>query len=265
MWLASGVRTTPTVPAAQPPTEPSVRPRIAITTWRRPLPTFVSERTLLYTLGDEYVTAVADSGAIPVLLPHLDPDDAPRALAGVDALVIAGGGDVHPATYGAELDGSIDIDRQADASEVALIRAARDRELPTLAICRGMQLVNVAYGGTLEQDITVPGTAHEPVPHDDPDAVMSAMHPVEVVAGSRLAQVLGAGQREVNTIHHQGIARLADGFEAVASAPDGVIEAIEPTDDRRWPVLALQWHPEKRVGHDAALFDWLSATAGDAG
>lgn len=242
-----------------------MRPRIAITTWRRPLPTFVSERTLLYTLGDEYVASVAASGAIPILLPHVDPDDAHRVLDGVDGLVIAGGGDVHPASYGAQPDGSIDTDPAADASELALARAARERTLPTLAICRGMQVVNVAFGGTLHQEIGVPGTAHEPVPHDDPEAVMAAVHPVEVTAGSRLAEVVGAGQREVNTIHHQGIDRLAEGFEVVATAPDRVIEGIEPDDGGSWPVLAVQWHPEKRAGRDTALFDWLTASTGSRG
>ena len=241
-----------------------MRPRIALTTWRRPLPTFVSERTLLYTLGDEYVAAVAATGAIPLLLPHLGPDDVPDALDGIDGLLIAGGGDVHPSSYGAEPAGSKDTDADADTSEIALARQARQLGLPTLAICRGMQVVNVAFGGTLHQEIGTPDTAHPPVPADDPQAVMSAVHPVNIIPDSRLAQVLGAGEREVNTIHHQAIDTLADGLHSVATSPDGIIEAVEPDDD--WPILAVQWHPEKREGIDAPLFDWLhdaaSQTAG---
>jgi putative glutamine amidotransferase len=236
-----------------------VRPRIAITSWKRHLPTFLGERTDLYTLGVEYVECVARPGALPLLLPHLAPDDADAALGGVDALVVAGGGDVDPASYGADNTGSYDHDAAADASELALLRAARNRGMPTLAICRGMQLVNVAFGGTLHQDIGVPGGVHEPISHI-PQEVLDATHPIEVVASSRLAAVVGAGERVVNTIHHQAIDRLADGFQVTATAPDGVIEAIEPDDDA-WPVLAVQWHPEKADGQDEPLFAWLADAA----
>ena len=236
-----------------------MRPRIAITSWKRRLPTFLGERTDLYTLGVEYVECVARPGALPLLLPHLAPDDVDAALDGVDALVVAGGGDVDPASYGATNTGSYDHDPAADVSELALLRAARERAMPTLAICRGMQLVNVAFGGTLHQDIGVPGGVHEPISHL-PQEVLDATHPIEVVAGSRLAEVVGAGERVVNTIHHQAIDRLADGFHVTATAPDGVIEAIEPDDDA-WPLVAVQWHPEKADGQDEALFAWLADAA----
>jgi putative glutamine amidotransferase len=236
-----------------------VRPRIAITSWKRHLPTFLGERTLLYTLGEEYVECVARPGTIPVLVPHLAPEDADAALDGVDGLVVAGGGDVDPASYGAPLAGSYGFDAAADASELALIRAARERRMPTLAICRGMQLVNVAYGGSLHQDIGEPGSLHEPI-SDVPQEVLDATHPIDVVTGSRLAEVVGAGSRVVNTIHHQAIDRLADGFHVTATAPDGVIEAIEPDGDA-WPLLAVQWHPEKRDGQDWSLFAWLADAA----
>lgn len=234
-------------------------PRIAITTWRRPLPTFLGEATVLYTLGDEYVASVAAAGAVPLLLPHLDASQAAAALDAVDALVVAGGGDVDPASYGAANTASHDHDAHADASELTLLRTARARGLPTLAICRGMQLVNVALGGTLHQDIVRPGTPHEPV-SAVPEQVLAATHPVTIAAGSRLADVLGAGERTVNTIHHQAVDRVADGLRVVAVAPDDVVEAIEPEDDR-WPLIAVQWHPEKRERHDAALFSWLAAAA----
>jgi putative glutamine amidotransferase len=235
-----------------------VRPRIAITSWKRHLPTFLGERTLLYTLGDEYVECVARPGAVPLLVPHVLPDEAGAVLDAVDGLVVAGGGDVDPASYGAPLAGSYGFDAAADAIELALIRAARERGMPTLAICRGMQLVNVAYGGTLHQDIGAPGTDHEPI-SEVPHEVLDAAHPVDVVAGSRLAAVVGAGSRVVNTIHHQAIDRLAAGWHVTAVAPDGIVEAIEPDDD--WPVLAVQWHPEKRDGQDEALFTWLADAA----
>jgi putative glutamine amidotransferase len=228
-------------------------PRIAITAWRRELPTFVDERTLLYTLADEYVRCVVEAGGLPILVPHVrDEAEADAILDVVDGVLLAGGGDVHPASYGAEVEGSYDIDLAADASEFAIARRAQARRLPTLAICRGMQLVAAANGGTLHQHIIVPGTIH-PV-SDVPAEVLAARHPVDVVPGSRLAAAFGAGEREVNTIHHQAIDRMPEGFHVTAWAPDGVIEAIE-ADDPAWAFVGVQWHPEKVDGADAALFE----------
>lgn len=238
-----------------------MRPRIALTTWRRELPTFVSERTLLYTLADEYVRCVADAGGIPLLLPHLDPGDAGTVLDAVDGLLVAGGGDVDPASYGAAPAGSKEFDAAADASELALLREARARRMPTLAICRGMQLCNVAYGGTLVQHLADPDTLH-PVP-DEPAAVLAARHDVEIEPDSLLGRTLGGGRREVNTIHHQAIDRLGDDLRVTARADDGVIEALEA--EPTWPLLAVQWHPEKLSRQDAPLFETLVAWAREHG
>lgn len=234
-------------------------PRVAITSWRRPLPTFVGERTVLYTLADEYVASVAEPGTIPLVVPHLAPDEVDAVLDVVDGLVIAGGGDVDPSSYGATDAGSKETDPRADATELALARRAHERGVPTLAICRGMQIVNVAHGGTLHQDIGRPGTPHPPV-SDDPEEVLAARHPIAIEDGSLLAEVLGAGQRVVNTIHHQAVDALAAGFHVTARAEDGVIEAIESDDD--WHFLGVQWHPEKLDGADAPLFAWLAEVAG---
>jgi putative glutamine amidotransferase len=233
------------------------RPRIAVTSWRRELPTFVSDRTLLYTLADEYVRCVADAGGVPLLLPHLSERDVHDVLDVVDGVMVAGGGDVDPSSYGAAPAGSKETDPLADASELALLRAARERGTPTLAICRGMQLVNVAYGGTLVQHLGDPATLH-PVP-DDPEAVLAARHDVTIEPGSRLAEALGAGRRLVNTIHHQAIEHLGEGLRVTATADDGLIEAVEPEDG--WDLLAVQWHPEKLERQDAPLFSSLISSA----
>lgn len=226
--------------------------RVAITTWRRPLPTLVDPATDLYTLGAEYAQAVADGGGTPLLLPHLDVSAVDEVLDVCDVLVVSGGGDVCPASYGAPETGqSIDTSAGADRSELALIRGAHARDLPVLGICRGMQLLNVACGGTLLQDIGGSSADHPSIP-DDPEAVCAARHPVRLEAGSRLAAVYGCLERDVNTIHHQAVDRVAAGFRVTAWAPDGVVEGIERTDG--WLALGVQWHPEKSLDADALLF-----------
>jgi putative glutamine amidotransferase len=228
-------------------------PRIVVTSWKRALPTFLGERTELFTLGTEYVEAVLAAGGLPLLGAHVDPDLAGEVLEGAGGLVVSGGGDVHPHSYGAEHDGrSHDVDLAADRFELALLDEARRRRLPTLCICRGMQLLNVAHGGTLVQDIAAPGTIHPP--YGPPGEVLAGRHEVVIHPGSRLADVYGPGPRSVNTIHHQVVDVLGDGLEVTAHATDGTVEGLEPTD-RRWPVWAVQWHPEKIFDQDRALFE----------
>lgn len=236
------------------PPAPTPRPRILITAWKRPLPTFLGERTQLFTLGVEYVESVVAAGGVPVVGVHVEPELAPTVLDGVDGLLVSGGGDVHPGTYGDEHDGrSHDVDLAADRFELALLREARARKLPTLCICRGMQLLNVAHGGTLRQDIAVDGSIHPPY-SAVPEEVVGARHDVEIEAGSRLAEVFGPGSRAVNTIHHQAVDRVGEGLVVTAHASDGTIEGLEPLE-RDWDALGVQWHPEKVYTEDEALFD----------
>lgn len=233
------------------------KPRIAMSTWRRVIPTFVSERTDLYTLGTEYPQAVLDAGGLPLLLPHHRPEDAARVLEGFDGLVMVGGDDIHPGRYGRDdLGVSKGVRESADDSDLAFAAAAIHLDMPLFAICRGYQALNVAMGGTLHQDSTDVDGLHRPI-SDRPSEVMAERHPIEVVAGSHLAKAYGHHERIVNSIHHQSIDTVAPGFHAVAWAPDGTIEAIEPDDDSA-RVLAVQWHPEKITDEgDDVLFRYF--------
>jgi putative glutamine amidotransferase len=227
-----------------------------MTSWRRTMPTFVSDRTDLYTLGAEYPQSVLDVGGLPVLLPHHAPEDAERVLEGFDGLILVGGDDLDPATYGATDEGvNKGVSASADASDLGFAEAAMTLRMPLFGICRGCQVLNVAMGGTLVQDITAPGTVHPPI-SADPAEVMGLRHAIAVAPDSRLAKAYGgATERSVNSIHHQGLGEIAPSFRPVAWAPDGTVEAIEPVDHSSL-VLAVQWHPEKIAGDgDHVLFD----------
>lgn len=226
-----------------------------MSTWRRVMPTFVSDRTDLYTLGAEYPQSVLDAGGLALLLPHHDPADAERVLEGFDGLVLVGGDDIHPGRYGRPDEGvSKGTSESADESDLAFAAAAMRLAIPLFAICRGYQALNVAMGGTLHQDFTSDDGIHRPI-SDTPDEVMGARHHIRVAPGSQLSKAYGgATHRKVNSIHHQAIDDVAPGFHPVAWAQDGTIEAIEP-DDERARVIAVQWHPEKlRHEGDDVLF-----------
>jgi len=153
------------------------------------------------------------------------------------------------------------VSPERDAWELALVRSAADRRLPLLAICRGIQLLNVALGGTLIQDLDAeyPGAlAHDP---GQPRAVRS--HSVRVARGSRLARALGRVTLEVNSVHHQAVSRPAGIMRVTATAPDGVVEAMEVSDPAWWCV-AVQWHPEDLVADASAPERGLFAAFGDA-
>lgn len=209
-------------------------------------------------LPRQYTDMVAAAGGLPVLLPPL-----PRVadtLSRLDGLVLSGGGDIDPAVYGAARDpatGPADTDR--DTAELGLCQRALADGVPVLAICRGLQVVNVALGGTLHQ--------HLPhlVGHDghSPDPGGYGSHKVSIAPGSRLAGLLGRAEAAVPTHHHQAVDRLGAGLTAVASADDGVIEAAEPAGSGGPASLlaAVQWHPE--AGDDPSLFTALVAAASD--
>jgi putative glutamine amidotransferase len=174
----------------------------------------------------------------------LEPVEDRTSLDGLTGLMLAGGNDVAPALYGAEPHPKTDPPNpDRDQLEIALLQEALTRNLPVLAICRGIQLLNVALGGTLHQHIE---GHHIPKQKD--------VHPVQIAPGSLLHGVLGASEYSVNSLHHQAIDRLAPRAQATATSPDGIVEAIELPDSRF--VLAVQWHPEARTGgKDLLLFE----------
>jgi putative glutamine amidotransferase len=198
-------------------------------------------------LNAAYVRALTQGGLVPLVVPPiLDPEQACRTLDGVRGLVLTGGEDVAPARYAARPHprlGETDVAR--DAVELALIEGARARRLPILAICRGIQILNVAFGGTLYQDLASERSSE--IDHADPHA----RHSLRVEAGSLLHDTIATLETSVNTRHHQAIRDLAPSLRATAWAPDGVIEAAEPSDGSPW-TLAVQWHPEDDV--EGALF-----------
>jgi putative glutamine amidotransferase len=192
-----------------------------------------------------YVRAVQAAGLIPVVLPPLDPAHAERVLDAVSGLVLTGGEDVAPWRYGEQPHAALGkVNEARDAWEVAAIDAARARALPTLAICRGIQVLNVALGGTLVQDI--PSQCPSGVAHARPDARGLRTHEVLIDGETRLAQMLGEERLTVNSSHHQSVARLARGLRVTARAPDGIVEGAEWEGDDWWAV-AVQWHPEELI------------------
>ncbi|MGC8838718.1 MAG: gamma-glutamyl-gamma-aminobutyrate hydrolase family protein [Anaerolineae bacterium] len=205
-----------------------------------------------------YAHAVWEAGGIPLLiLPGLDGGALEALIARLDGLLLAGGGDVDPALYGqAPHPNLTGVDRARDDLELPLARLALHRGLPVLGICRGIQVLNVATGGTLYQDLPSQRTgslAHGCFqPQFPPDHLA---HEVALVPGSLLARTMGQEAFPVNSRHHQGIDRLGERWRAVAYAPDGLVEAIEAPDHPF--ALGVQWHPENLLGlpeHGLRLF-----------
>jgi len=195
-----------------------------------------------------YVRALTANGLVPVLVPPLvDPDAACGALDRVQGLVLTGGEDVAPARYGALPHPKLgETDPARDAVELALIAGAGRRRLPILAICRGLQILNVALGGTLYQDLGSERVG--PIDHTDPHS----RHGVRVEPTTLLHDTLGTLEASVNSRHHQAIRDLAPGLRASAWAADGVVEGVERRDRAEPWTLAVQWHPED--DSDGALF-----------
>lgn len=209
-----------------------------------------------FAVPDDYVGALRRTGLWPVIVPGPSPERPEELLAPFSGLMLAGGGDVDPERYGAQAHPSTyGIDPGRDALELALVPAALASGVPVLAICRGMQVLNVACGGTLYQHLPdVIGS----VVHGEPTRARWVPHDVEVAEGSRLAAAVGVGRlRGCASRHHQGIDRLGEGLQPVAWGEDGLVEALESHASSGW-VAAVQWHPEVTAAKDEsqqALFD----------
>ena len=195
-----------------------------------------------------YVRAVEGAGGLPVLVPPTtDPAALPELLERLDGLLLPGGADIDPVHYGEPINGSEEPNPGLDQLELAAARWASEQDLPTLGICRGQQVINVALGGSLVQHME----GHAPSGARD-----ALHHAFRIAPGSKLASVLGDAELDVNSHHHQAVKRLADGLIPVAWADDGTVEGIE-APDRTW-FLAVQFHPEDLVAQHAAsrnLFD----------
>ncbi|MCX4695633.1 gamma-glutamyl-gamma-aminobutyrate hydrolase family protein [Streptomyces sp. NBC_01408] len=181
---------------------------------------------------------------------HADPTEIALRLARCDALLLPGGGDIAPHRYGAgdAHPDVYDVDDEQDAFDLALARHALDTDLPMLAVCRGLQVVNTALNGTLRQDMGGPAGEHR-----------HRTHPVAVEPGSLLAGALGQDKADVSCYHHQCVDRLGHGLTVTARAADGTVEAVERPGSPGW-VVAVQWHPEDTAATDGAsraLFEAL--------
>jgi putative glutamine amidotransferase len=195
-------------------------------------------------LNAAYIRALEGAGLVPLVVPPLaNAEAATRILDVVSGLVLTGGEDLDPSLYGDAPHPALGpVNCARDVTELALLAGARERSLPTLAICRGIQVVNVGLGGTLIQDL--PSQRKDVAAHELDDERRMRVHDVNVEPSSRLAEIVGAESVGVNSIHHQAVDRLGDAIRVSARADDGVIEGVE-SDDPRWWMVGVQWHPEE--------------------
>lgn len=242
------------------------KPIIGCTTYHKPFP---GESTLsMYALTTSYVRAVEAAGGIPLMIPlGLSEADMEALFVRLDGVLMPGGGDIDPQAYRGTVHETVrDIDPQRDRTEFWMVRQAVARRKPLLAICRGHQVLNVALGGTLYEDVAAmkADAIRHDFYHTRPRNYLA--HTVTLTPGSLLAQQIGQVEIEVNSLHHQGVRGMAPGLSATAVAPDGLVEGMEV---REHPfAVSVQWHPENLVHDDEAmlnLFRGFVAAAGRVG
>ena len=202
------------------------------------------DRAFAYTT---YTEALRRAGALALVIPP-QPENAAELAASLDGLLLAGGDDCDPSVYGEERHPSCEpMDVRRQENELALARAARAQGVPTLGICLGLQVMNVAAGGSLIQDI--PAAIETEIDHASEPSDRHR-HPVLVEGGTTLSSIIGDGEFDVNSSHHQAIGRVAGGFRVTAHAPDGIVEGLE--DPAHPFYVGVQWHPEDMTGEAPA-------------
>ena len=214
------------------------------------------ERAFIYL---NYTEALRKAGAIPVVIPP-QPENAAALISGLDGLVLAGGEDCDPAAYGEERHPTVDpvMDPRRQSNDLSLAKAAREAAIPTLGICLGMQVMNVAAGGTLVQDIDSAmqtDIRHASEPED------RGRHDVIIDSATRLGDILRQRELNVNSSHHQAVGKVGEGLRVTAHAPDGVVEGLEDPEHPFY--VGVQWHPEDLGGEESAskLFGAFIAAA----
>jgi putative glutamine amidotransferase len=218
-----------------------MHPIIGITARPQNVPSAMND-ILAYLATHTYTDSILRGGGIPIVIVPVENPLIDSVLDRVDGILFTGGGDIAPERYGAERDEAVRmVDHERDEFELALVRRAYERKMPTMAICRGNQVVNVAFGGTLIQDLPSHAGAHG---HDIVGEGAYKPHAEALIEeDSRIAKAIGGGLHGINSIHHQAVEHLGEGLRVVASAPDGTVEALEHTDSE-WPLISVQWHPE---------------------
>ena len=208
-------------------------------------------------LWDAYVDGIVRGGGIPLILPCVcDPESLQRYAEMIDGLLLSGGADIEPIRYGEESLDGFEIESPMtparDVFEVELIRALEVVNKPILGICRGHQMLNVAFGGTLYQDLNVQLPREPKLRHFQASPWPTASHKVQLLPNSKLAKIMGATTLSVNTLHHQAVKEPGDGIVITGRALDGVAESLERPQNRF--IVGVQWHPELMVIEDAL---WL--------
>ena len=196
-------------------------------------------------LNCAYSRAVMAAGGLPVILPNLaEPRVELEILDRLDGLLLSGGADIAPRHYGQQpFNSSVEIDETRDVTEIPLAREAVRRDLPVLGICRGIQTLNVALGGTLVQDLAIQKPTE--VRHRQTEPRGTTTHPIEIDTCTRMEAALGANRVRVNSLHHQALDRIAEELKATAFAPDGIVEGVEIREARF--IVAVQFHPEELI------------------
>ncbi len=209
-------------------------------------------------LNQAYTLAIQNAGGIPIVIPISDQDDAKDLVSICDGILLSGGEDVDPLTYGANPEpeiGKTIIER--DEIEKAIIEMAQNQSKPILGICRGIAMINAALGGSIIQDIEKlnPNALN----HRQTAARSQPTHDIKVEPNSRLFEIVGEKEIQVNSMHHQAINKTPETLRIVANAPDGTIEAFELTDRNKPMLVAVQWHPEEMASHDPKMANLFKA------